>query len=316
MIEAGLFYSDSLTILVCDHPRYQIPATLRAAWLQEMHPTAEIRVIEDIGYDDDSEVWASYTKHLLGWTPDIVFTSEDYGDGYAEVLGCRHIQVDKARLAVPISGTQIREDPYKWWDFIGSPVRAFFARRICVIGAESTGKTTLVRALAAHYRTAWVPEFARTYSDGKCISPDYAKWDTREFLFIAKTQSRFETELARQSNKLLICDTNSLVTELWHERYLGFRSPELATLSHPERYDLYLLTGDEIPFQQDAIRDGEQIRHSMHLRFVEEFRSLTVPGLVLEGPHEQRLQEAIKACDELLRSAPALRERSLVFGKA
>ncbi len=316
MIEAGLRNSDSLTILVCDHPCYQIPAGLRAAWLQEMHPTTDIRVIADIGNDDDSLVWANYTKRLLGWTPDVVFTSEDYGDDYAELLGCRHIQVDKARSAVPISGTQIRLDPYNWWHFIGPPVRAFFATRICVIGAESTGKTTLARALADYYRTAWVPEFGRTYSEAKCIVPDYVKWDTREFRFIAETQNHLEDESARRCNRLLICDTNSFATELWHERYLGFRSPELAALSHPERYDLYLLTGDEIPFHQDTIRDGEQIRHSMHLRFVEELKAQTVPSLLLKGPHEQRLQKAIAACDELLQRAPALAERSRVFGKA
>jgi hypothetical protein len=32
-----------------------------------------------------------------------------------------------------------------------------------MFGPESTGKTTLAIQLADHYKTAWVPEFARDY---------------------------------------------------------------------------------------------------------------------------------------------------------
>src|SRR5581483_9617149 len=51
------------------------------------------------------------------------------------------------------------------WYFLEPPVRAYYARRICLIGAESTGKTTLARALAEHYQTVWVPEYGREYSE-------------------------------------------------------------------------------------------------------------------------------------------------------
>jgi HTH-type transcriptional repressor of NAD biosynthesis genes len=303
LIETALAHSDSLVVLVCEHPSQTIHAQLRAGWLREMHPSADVRVIEDIGFDDDSKIWADYTKSILGWDPDIVFTSENYGDPYARFLGCRHFPVDKTRRHVPVSGTQIRLNPLANWSYLDPPVRAYFACRVCVLGAESTGTTTMARALAGHYQTVWVPEFGRTYSEGKYTSPDSSCWESSEFVFIAETQNRFEDQLARLCNKLLICDTNCLATELWHERYLGSILPELAALTRARRYDLYLLTGDEIPFVQDGLRDGEHIRHSMHERFLAELTKHSVPYILLEGSHERRLKTAIAACDALLNPA-------------
>src|SRR5690606_12547633 len=44
-------------------------------------------------------------------------------------------------------------------------------RRVVLIGAESTGKTTLATHLAAHYRTAWLPEYVRQFVEAKGASP-------------------------------------------------------------------------------------------------------------------------------------------------
>lgn len=300
LIETALANAGAVTVAVCDLPGQAIPAQLRAAWLREMHPAATVMVVEDLGHDDDSAFWADYTRRFLGWTPDVVFTSEDYGHTWAHHLGCRHVQVDKARVNIPVSGTAIRRDPYPHWQYLGPPVRAWFARRVCVLGAESSGSTTLARALAAHFETAWVPEFGRTYSEGKWTARDAARWTTPEFTFIAETQNRLEEQMARLANRLLICDTNSFATRLWHERYVGAMSPDVDAIAARCRCDLYVLTGIDIPFIQDGIRDGEHIRPAMHRRFIEELNQQNVPWLLVSGTHEERLATAIPACEALL----------------
>jgi len=50
-----------------------------------------------------------------GYVPDVVFTSEDYGEAYARFMGAKHILVDKQRKTVTISARQIRSDPLKYW---------------------------------------------------------------------------------------------------------------------------------------------------------------------------------------------------------
>jgi len=300
LIERGCAQVDQLTVIVCDHKAQKIPAQLRAAWLKEMVPQAQVLVVEDCIPDDDSKGWADYTVKVLRYVPDVVFTSEDYGDAYARFMGAKHIQVDKERKTVPIAARQIRSDPLKYWDYLEPCVRGYFAKRVCVLGAESSGTTTMVQALAEHFKTSWVPEFGHEYSIAKIQASDYEKWDTEEFIFIARRQNSLEDLLARECNKILICDTDSFATSFWHERYMGFISPELEALSRGRYYDMYFLTDVNIPFVQDGTRDGEHIRHSMHERFKEELTKRNKRFILLSGSNEARMKQAIKICNQAL----------------
>ena len=163
LIDTALAQVDHLDVLVCARPEHTIAGEVRAQWLREIHPAARVRAIEDTGRDDDSEFWAQYTLRILGRTPDVVLTSEDYGENYARFLGCRHVMVDRERTHVPISARVIRSAPLRHWEYLEPCVRAHFAKRISVVGAESTGTTTLARDLAEHYHTVWVPEYGREY---------------------------------------------------------------------------------------------------------------------------------------------------------
>ena len=300
LIDTALHQADNVTVMVCRQPSDPIPAELRAAWLQEIHPTAHVRVIDDIGDDDNSKAWAEYSIQLLGHAPEAVFTSENYGHDYAKFMKSKHVFVDKERIHVPISGTLARQHPRVYWEYLEPPVRAYFAARICILGAESTGTTTLSQDLAEHYRTNWVPEYGREYSEIKMHRGDFQTWRTNEFVDIATEQGRREDLAARESNRVLICDTDPFATSVWHERYLGQRSPEVEQVSQHRSYPLYILTGDEIPFVQDGLRDGEHIRHWMHGRFIERLREAHKNFMIVTGPRADRLRSAVAAIDPLL----------------
>jgi len=291
---------DHLTVLVVDAKNESIPASLRAKWIRELVSDVEVLVVEDIYAYDDSRAWAKYTIKILGYSPDVVFTSEDYGDPFAQYMGCKHVLIDKERIHVPISGTKVRSNPLKYWDYIDEPVRAYFAKRVCVVGAESTGTTTIAKALANYYKTVWVPEFGRFYSEGKMQGPVMADWGTKEFIYIAKMQNSIEHQLAKICNKILICDTDSFATSIWHERYIGYMSEDVDLLSKDRKYDLYFLTDVDIPFVQDGLRDGEHIRDNMHKKFIEELTKRGKKFIILSGSHEKRLATAIKHCNQLL----------------
>jgi HTH-type transcriptional regulator, transcriptional repressor of NAD biosynthesis genes len=236
----------------------------------------------------------------LGRAPDAVFTSEDYGDRYAALMGSKHISVDRSREREKISGTVVRQDPFANWDYLEPPVRGWFAKRICVLGAESTGTTTLAKALADQLGTVWVEEYGREYSVQKLAKNDVV-WRTDEFVHIAEEQTRLEDKAARDANRILVCDTNALATALWHRRYVGTPSPQVEEIARKGRCDLYLLTGDEIPFVQDGLRDGEHIRHEMHIWFEETLATQPVLWTVLRGSPEQRLSEAQRLVGELFK---------------
>lgn len=301
LIDTAHAQCEELTVIVCWKASETISGTQRAAWLQKIHPHAHIKMIEDNKLeDDDSAGWAAFTLGIVGFVPDAVFTSEAYGDPYAVFMGSTHVLVDRQRTHIPISATIVRKDPLASAEFLEPCVRAFFARRVCVLGAESTGTTTLARALAQHYKTVWIPEYGRMYSEGKLLAGPEAEWRSEEFLHIAREQAMLEDVLAESSNGLVICDTDPFATSVWHERYMGKPLPALDAYADGRTYALYIVTGDEIPFVQDGTRDGEHIRHDMHKRFVEKLTQFKKPFVVVTGDPEQRLKAAIEAIGNIL----------------
>lgn len=301
LIDTAIAQSERMVVIVCAKPGDSISGELRAAWLQEIHPSAEVRVIDDRYDENDSRVWAENTVRWLGCAPDAVFTSEDYGDRYAALMGAVHVEVDRARVQVPISGTAIRDDPFTNWEYLEPPVRGWFAKRICVLGAESTGTTTLAGDLAERLSTNWVQEYGREYSAAK-VNRGELDWRTEEFVHIAQEQGSREDAAARLANRVLICDTNAFATTLWHKRYMGCESPAAAEVARRGKCDLYLLTGDEIPFVQDGLRDGEHIRHEMHRWFERALAEQTVPWKLLRGSREERLGAALSAVNDLFKN--------------
>jgi NadR type nicotinamide-nucleotide adenylyltransferase len=167
-------------------------------------------------------------------------------------------------------------------------------RRVVVTGAESTGTTTLALALAAHFECPWVPEYGREWSatrPGGLAAP----WRTDEFVAIAEGQNARGDDAARQTpNRWLICDTDALATTLWQERYMGFIAPEVAAVAAQQtRPFARILTGDEIPFVQDGLRDGEHIRHAMQARLREALAADGVPWIEVRGDVPARCVAAL-----------------------
>jgi HTH-type transcriptional regulator, transcriptional repressor of NAD biosynthesis genes len=295
LIDTACEHARHVTVIVCEKPTDTIPGLLRAQWLRETHPQANVMVIDDRYDENDTAVWATNTIQWLGRAPDAVFTSEDYGEPYARAMRCAHVMVDRQRITVPCSATMIRSDPFAHWQYLEPPVRAWFARRICVVGAESTGTTTLAEALARHYETPWVAEYGRQYSVEKQKRGEL-EWTSDEFVHIANEQNAREDRAARDANRILICDTNAFATRLWHKRYMG-HDDEAVNAATISRCHFYLLTGDEIPFVQDGLRDGEHIRHEMHGWFEKALREQPVPWLLLRGSPADRLKRAVDAID-------------------
>ena len=290
LIDTACAGADRVVVIVCSRSDDFVPAAERADVLRELHPTAIVVVTpDDIPADQGartSRAWARRTLSILGESPDVVFTSEEYGERYAAAMGARHVSVDPARATFAVSGSAVRADPWAHARFLDPAVRAWFVRRICVVGAESTGTTTLARDLAEYFECAWVPEYGRTFCERR--GPGIA-WRTEDFVHIARQQQVDEDAAARTGGPLLICDTDALATSIWHERYLGTRSATVRRLAAGRRYALYVLTGDDIPFVQDGTRDGEHLRGAMTDRFRQELSQRPEPWIEVRGDRGARL---------------------------
>jgi NadR type nicotinamide-nucleotide adenylyltransferase len=290
-----------LIVILFSKSNEPIAGRLREAWLRELAPAAEVHHINldaPVNFLDPAawDFWLDAMWDVLSCAPDLVFSSETYGRELARRLDARHVSFDPARAQVPISAAQIRARPLEHWTFIPPPVRPYFVRRVAVIGAESTGKTTLAQALAAHFGTLCVPEFARDYllaRGGRCTPADMP--------VIAAGQARQTEKLARQANRLLVCDTDLLTTELWQEHYFG--PPPSGTLGDAPPAHLYLLCGLDVPWVADGLRDSPEHRPWFHARFLEELERRGLPYVPISGSPQERLERAITAVGPLLETS-------------
>lgn len=308
LIESALSQVDELYIVVGTLSREPIPGVLRFQWMRELFPTATVLHLDEelpqapSEHPDFWEIWTGVLLRILPCAPQVVFSSEDYGDELARRLGATHHPVDKARTTIPISGTKIRQDPFGNWHFLPSCVRAYFAKRVVLFGAESTWKSTLCQKLSEHFETVYVPEYARALIERKPPGWTLAELTSSDFSAIVSGQILDEERLVRQANKVLFCDTDPLSSTVWSERYLGSCEAWIREEAMRREYALYLfsdLAGTS--WSKDQTRDSEHLQEEMHKKFREALERKGAPYVLLSGTIEERLQQAIEAIEGMLR---------------
>jgi NadR type nicotinamide-nucleotide adenylyltransferase len=283
---------DTLTILVCSGNGDPLDGGLRAAWMRELFPAARVvHLHRDLPRtpDDHPGFWAAMAREAHPEPIDVLFASEAYGTTLAQALGARFVPFDPGRTAAPFCGPQVRADPYGNWHYLPVPVRAHYVKSVCLFGPESTGKTTLGGQLAKTLGTILAPEYGRTYCEvfgNEC--------DADDLLRIARGQRALEWTARRHANKLLVLDTDVLMTAIWSEMLLGRR---IAELDATPVADFYLLADIDIAWQDDGLRyfpDQETRQHFFDLCRAR-LEERQVPYVVVRGEQEERLATALAA---------------------
>jgi HTH-type transcriptional regulator, transcriptional repressor of NAD biosynthesis genes len=288
-------------IVVVDDGTEDVPADLWVAWVSEAFPTVEVVTAPDLCGHDTSDCTPGCSKRYAAWfaeahgSVDAVFAGEPYGSLLASCLGAACVRLDRDRRRA--AGREIRADLIGHWDLLAGPARAWYCRRVVIVGAESTGTTTLAVDLARHLGTVWVPEYGRRFTEEHGLSHE---WTSTDFEQVARRQVEMEDEAAGRCGPVLVCDTDMLATAVWHERYMGGRSKVVEHMASQRRPHLYVLTADDIAFVQDGMRDGEHLRGWMTERFREVLADAGVPWLEARGGRRERVVQVVEGFAEHL----------------
>lgn len=298
-------YVDDLAIVVETQRNQPIPGSLRYQWVRQMFPDTQVLHLTDENPQEPSEhpgfweIWQASLNRILPFRPDYLFASEEYGWKLAEVLGAKFIPVDVDRTIMPVSGTAVREDPIGNWQYIPRVARPYFAKRVCIFGPESTGKSTLCRQLATHFETAFVPEYARTHIEMHQTKPGF-ELGIEDIDSIARGQMATEDAIAFNANRILFCDTDLIATTIWSDWLFKSCPDWILAEANSRTYDLYLVTDVDVPWIDDSVRYLPQERQSFLDRCVDELEKRDRKFVVLSGDWDARFAKAVAAIENMV----------------
>ena len=311
LINSALEQCEEVVLMVCSLKSEPINGILRYNWLKMIYEGQEnlkiFHIAEELPQKPE-ECESTDVFYNQYWVPvvyktapdiDVVFTSETYGDEFAQYLDVEHVLVDIARETYPVSGTKVRNNPLDFWNYIPDIVKEYYTKRIVVMGPESTGKSTLVKNLAYEYGTSYVPEYGREYTE---TIKKASELDANDFRNIAiqHEANMLESHINNRRPWLFI-DTEAITTKTFGKMYLdGFEDKIIDDLIKYQWFDLILLLDVDVPWVNDGTRDFPNDRQK-HFNLIQE--ELTKAGkkfVVIRGDdYVTRFQKAKEEVDKL-----------------
>lgn len=292
--------------------RNEIDPRIRYRWIYQLTkhlPDVRIFILEDdceskAAYDENQ--WytdAEKVKKFAGETIDAVFCGSDYSED-SFWSKC----YPEAELVIlprdEISSTKIRNDIYGHWDWLPAVVRPYYVKKVLLIGAESTGKSTLSQNLALHFNTNYMEEAGREISERSGTDMLMLPSDFTDILLTHKMR---EIELVKSSNKILFEDTDCLITKFFLD-FLDGKDKENNTvladaIAGLNSYDLILYCEPDVKFVQDGDRSeviaADREKYGNIIK--ELYRSHGFEFVSLSGDYGQRYEKAVKMVEELLK---------------
>ena len=297
-------------VLVYESDVMDIPLATRAGWVNESWSPLEVTVIagwnapQDEGYTPKvKSVQERYVKSVLKAAGvkkiDRFYSSEPYGAHMSKALGALDVRVDMKRTRKPISGTLIREKPYKYRGMVMPIAYRDMITKVLFLGAPSTGKSTLAKAMAGAYKTLWLPEYGREYWDSHQKNH---RLTTQDLLNIQRGHKEKIKSALDNSNKYLFLDTAEITTALFGIYYDGGKTPwsmgstvrgsqysydlekmVLAAKSSMSTYDIVIVCDTDIPFEDTPDRSGPASRPLMQRMTLDCLNAWKIPYYVVGG---------------------------------
>jgi NadR type nicotinamide-nucleotide adenylyltransferase len=294
MIETALKEMDELYVMIYDTDLIEVPLHVRSRWIRTLYPKAN--VIE--AWDGPQEV--GDTPEIMKLNEDYIlerfrdknithfYSNEFYGDHVSKALMAQNLQIDRNRDTFPISATMIRENTFKYKQFIHPIVYDDLIVKVVFVGAMSTGKTTICSTLAQKYDTVWMPEYGREYWEKHQVN---RRITADQMVEIGRGHIEREDKLSYNANKYFFIDTNAITTYMFGMDYQGYVLPELEmmALKAQSRYDIYFLCCDDIPYDNTWDRSGDQKRHIFQKQIIADLKERKISYIELKGSLEERI---------------------------
>lgn len=291
--------------------RKEIDIRVRYRWIYQL--TNHLSNVSLFILQDNAESKSRYTqdywdkdaeavKKFAGEPIDAVFCGNDYDESsfwkqcYPEAK-IQFFERDE------ISSTKIRENVYKYWEWLPNIVKPYFVKKVLLIGGESTGKSTLTINLANYYNTNYLEEVGRKLSEQSGTDLMMIPNDFTDILLQHKLK---EHEVIKNSNKLLFEDTDCLITKF----YINFLEVKdkikyevLAdAIAALNSFSLILFLEPDVDFVQDGDRSSviaaDRKKYSNKIKEIYQTQGFIFE--TLSGNYQDRFKRAVFLIDEMM----------------
>lgn len=307
MIKAASLCEELFIVLSYSRKRDAIPMEYRYRWIHNSlrHLTnVHVLLLEDSAQTkeeyDTKEYWETGRDDVIsqiGKNVDVVFCGSDYKGTniYETFYQCDVIYYD--RNEYPISSTDIRENPFKYWGYIPSICKPYYTKKVLLIGGESTGKSIMAANLALVFNTNYLGEVGREVCDYAGAEDLMIAEDFHNILLRHKLK---EQELLCSSNKILFIDTDALITKFYAQFLLINKEEKEKTealadaINQINDFDLILFLEPTVAFVQDGTRnariEAEREKYSNLIKTI--FDKAGLKYHCLYGDYIERFEEA------------------------
>lgn len=305
LIRFALQQSDWLSVLVCCSDRESIPCELRSEWIRQTFAGNSRLEVLTFHYHESELSSSSESSPAIAaaWSEifgqlfpgyELVITSEPYGKLVADSLNIRHLSFNPDRTIVPVSATQIRRDPSRYWDYLPESVKPYFSLKVVLLGTESTGKSCLTERLARHFGCNKVDETARELVLDSC----QVRWE--DLALVAAAHNQRIEKASRGSSRLLLIDTDIHTTMSYAQFLFGRALTKQDYPSSPAH--LYLYLDRHVPYVQDGTRLPEPARNGLDEVLLQVLKEHNIPYLRGSGDWEARFESCRQYIEALLTS--------------
>lgn len=302
LIDFGLSQCDQFFVIVCASQSEEIPIDTRASWIEQTYNDQDKKPrIVRFEYNEDelpntsvssksvSKVWSEMFLRLLPKV-DCLITSEPYGDFVAEFMGIRHKSFDLDRVRNKVSSTNIRKSPYQNWSFVPDAVKPFYQKKIVFSGTESTGKSSISKALTHHFIATLVEEAGREIiQNSNYISKAHLQK-------IALSHSNNIIEAQKKLAPLVFIDTDIHITQSYTMFEFGEYMEVSDEIYQVNQAHLHIYLTNDILYEQDGTRLSEADRNRLDKCHRTTLSAFHIDFIEVSGSWEERL----KTCSELI----------------
>lgn len=305
MITFALTKCDLLSVLVCCDDDETIRPEVRKNWIAETFKDHHKIAVETFCYNNAqlpntsqasanvSRIWAAEFKKIYPGHS-LLITSEPYGELVADFMQISHIPFDMKRTQVPVSASVIRKDLFANWKFLPDAVKRYFAIKVVISGTESTGKTTLTRRLAAHYRCSFILEAGRE------IITDSNNFTFNDLHLVAREHSARIAQAMIGDSPFIIIDTDVHITKSYGKFMFDKDLPVGDEIYLSNSADLYLYLNNDAPYYQDGTRLSKEDRDALDTFHRGVIKQHQINIVEIAGSWASRFDQATKHIATLL----------------